>query len=177
MATLQPLVTRFDPASTPTELPNAAFLADAIEALIQVDRSADAEPLIDALERNGQRLGRPWMMAVGARGRSMLLADRGDLDAATRGRRARDRRTRPGADTVRACSNTVAAGPITAAATQKGVRIGEPAGSLGHLRTGWTSRCGPTVPVPNSSEQTSVRAAASSSRRPSSGSPSLPRRA
>jgi DNA-binding NarL/FixJ family response regulator len=48
-----------------------------------VGRSADAEPLIDALERNGQRLGRPWMMAVGARGRSMLLADRGDLDAAT----------------------------------------------------------------------------------------------
>jgi DNA-binding CsgD family transcriptional regulator len=83
MATLQPLVSRFDPASTPTELPDAGFLADAIEALIQVGRSADAEPLIDALERNGQRLGRPWMMAVGARGRSMLLADRGDLDAAT----------------------------------------------------------------------------------------------
>jgi DNA-binding CsgD family transcriptional regulator len=83
MATLQPLVRRFDPASTPTELPDAGFLADAIEALIQVGRSADAEPLIDALERNGQRLGRPWMMAVGARGRSMLLADRGDLDAAT----------------------------------------------------------------------------------------------
>jgi DNA-binding CsgD family transcriptional regulator len=83
MATLQPLVSRFDPASTPTELPDAGFLADAIEALIQVGRSADAEPLIDALERNGQRLGRPWMMAIGARGRSMLLADRGDLDAAT----------------------------------------------------------------------------------------------
>jgi ATP/maltotriose-dependent transcriptional regulator MalT len=83
VATLQPLVTRFDPASTPTELPNATFLADAIEALIQVGRSAEAEPLIGALERNGQRLGRAWMMAVGARGRSMLLADRGDLDAAT----------------------------------------------------------------------------------------------
>jgi DNA-binding NarL/FixJ family response regulator len=83
VATLQPLVDRFDPASTPTELPNAAFLADAIEALIQVGRSADAEPLIGALERNGQRLGRAWMLAVGARGRSMLLADRGDLDAAT----------------------------------------------------------------------------------------------
>jgi DNA-binding NarL/FixJ family response regulator len=83
MATLQPLVSRFDPASTPTELPDAGFLADAIEALIQMGRGADADPLIDALERNGQRLGRPWMMAVGARGRSMLLADRGDLDAAT----------------------------------------------------------------------------------------------
>jgi DNA-binding CsgD family transcriptional regulator len=83
MATLQPLVSRFDPASTPTELPNAGFLTDAIEVLIQVGRSADAEPLIEALERNGQRLGRAWMIAVGARGRSMLLADRGDLDAAT----------------------------------------------------------------------------------------------
>ncbi len=83
IATLQPLMTKFDPASTPTELPNAAFLADAIEALIQVDRGAEAEPLIDALERNGERQGRPWMMAVGARGRSMLLAARGDLDAAS----------------------------------------------------------------------------------------------
>lgn len=83
IATLQPLVTKFDPASTPTELPNAAFLADAVEALIQVGRSAEAEPIIEALERNGQRVGRAWMMAIGARCRSMLLADRGDLDAAS----------------------------------------------------------------------------------------------
>jgi DNA-binding NarL/FixJ family response regulator len=83
IATLQPLLNRFDPASTPTELPNAVFLADAIEALIEVGRSAEAEPLIGALERNGKRLDRPWMLAVGARGRSMLLADQGDLDAAS----------------------------------------------------------------------------------------------
>jgi DNA-binding CsgD family transcriptional regulator len=83
IATLQPLLTKFDPASTPTELPNAAFLADAIEALIQVGRGTEAEPLIDALERNGERQGRAWMIAVGARGRSMLLAARGDLDAAS----------------------------------------------------------------------------------------------
>jgi ATP/maltotriose-dependent transcriptional regulator MalT len=83
VATMQPLVSRFDHVSTPTELPNAAFLEEAIEALIQVGRSAEAEPLVAALERNGQRLGRAWMLAVGARGRSMLLADRGDLDAAT----------------------------------------------------------------------------------------------
>ena len=51
--------------------------------LIHVGRSAEAEPLIGALERNGQRMNRAWMMAVGARCRSMLLADRGDLDAAT----------------------------------------------------------------------------------------------
>jgi DNA-binding CsgD family transcriptional regulator len=82
-ATLQPLVSKFDPASTPTELPSAAFLADAIEALIQVDRAAEAEPLVDALERNGARQDRAWMLAIGARGRSMLLAARGDVDAAS----------------------------------------------------------------------------------------------
>ncbi|MDT5211083.1 MAG: hypothetical protein QOF67_3498, partial [Mycobacterium sp.] len=83
IATLQPLVAKFDPVSTPTELPNAAFLADAIEALIQVGRRAEAEPLIEALERNGQRQDRPWMLAAGARGRAMLLAANGDLEAAS----------------------------------------------------------------------------------------------
>ncbi|MEN3319982.1 MAG: hypothetical protein V7643_3383 [Mycobacterium sp.] len=82
MATMEPLVTSFDPASTPTELPNAAFLTDAIEALIQVGRGAEAEPLIDALERNGEHQDRAWMIAVGGRGRSMLLAARGDLHGA-----------------------------------------------------------------------------------------------
>jgi len=83
LATLGPLLTKFDPASTPTELPNAAFLADAIEALIQIGRGAEAEPLIEALERNGQRQDRAWMLASGARGRAMLLAAGGDLDAAS----------------------------------------------------------------------------------------------
>ena len=83
IATLQPLVTKFDSASSPTELPNAAFLPDAIEALVQLGRHAEAEPLVEALERNGQRLDRPWMLATGARGRSMLLAARGELGAAT----------------------------------------------------------------------------------------------
>jgi DNA-binding NarL/FixJ family response regulator len=82
-ATLAPLVATFDPASTPTELPNAAFLADAIDALIQLDRGAEAEPLIAALERNGERRDRAWMTAIGARGRSLLMAARGDLDAAS----------------------------------------------------------------------------------------------
>jgi DNA-binding CsgD family transcriptional regulator len=82
VATLQPLITRFDPASSPTELPNAAFLPDAVEALVALGRLAEAEPLVDALERNGRRLDRPWMLAVGARGRATLLAAMGDLDAA-----------------------------------------------------------------------------------------------
>lgn len=83
VATMQPLVSKFDPASTPTELPNAAFLPDAIEALIQVGRGAEAEPLIEALERNGERHNRGWMIGAGARGRSMLLASRRELDAAS----------------------------------------------------------------------------------------------
>ena len=99
VATLQPLVAKFNPASTPTELPNATFLVDAIEALIQVGRGTEAEPLIGALERNGERRDRPWMLAAGARGRSMLLAARGDLDAAgefaTRAIAAHDRLQMP----------------------------------------------------------------------------------
>jgi DNA-binding CsgD family transcriptional regulator len=83
LATLGPLLTKFDPASTPTELPNAAFLVDAIEALVQVGRGADAQPLIEALERNGKRHDRAWMLAAAARGRSMLLAAGSDLDAAS----------------------------------------------------------------------------------------------
>jgi DNA-binding NarL/FixJ family response regulator len=82
IAAVQPLVAKFDPDTTPTELPNAAFLPDAIEALVQLGRLAEAEPLVEALERNGRRLDRPWMLAVGARGRSMLLAAAGDVDAA-----------------------------------------------------------------------------------------------
>ena len=79
---VQPMLATFDPHSTPTELPNAAYLPDAVEALVQLDRLTDAEPLVDALERNGRRLDRPWMLAVGGRCRGMLLAATGDLDAA-----------------------------------------------------------------------------------------------
>jgi DNA-binding CsgD family transcriptional regulator len=82
-AALQSLVSKFEPASSPTELPNAGFMPDAIETLVQLGRLAEAQPLVDALERNGERLGRAWMKAVGARGRSMLLAARGDVDAAS----------------------------------------------------------------------------------------------
>ncbi|RAV13899.1 LuxR family transcriptional regulator [Mycolicibacterium sp. GF69] len=81
-AALQPMLSAFDPETTPTELPNAAYLPDAIEALIQLDRLADVEPLIAALERNGRRVNRQWMLAMGARSRAMLLAARGDLDGA-----------------------------------------------------------------------------------------------
>src|SRR5262249_34532398 len=38
----------------------------------------------EALERNGRRLDRRWMLAGGARCRSMLLASRGDVEAAAK---------------------------------------------------------------------------------------------
>ena len=44
-------------------------------------RITPAESLVQTLERNGRRLDRAWMLAIGARCRSMLLAAAGDLDA------------------------------------------------------------------------------------------------
>ena len=44
----------------------------------------EAESLIGALERNGSQLDRAWMLAVGARCRSMWLAARGDVAGAER---------------------------------------------------------------------------------------------
>ena len=82
LAAVAPLLAAFDPESSPTELPGAAFLPDAIEALVQLGRLAEAAPLVEALERNGRRFDRAWMSAVGARGRAMLLAAHGDLDGA-----------------------------------------------------------------------------------------------
>jgi DNA-binding CsgD family transcriptional regulator len=83
LTTLQPLLDRFD--TTPgTELMTSAYVPDAVEAMVALDRLDDAEPLIEALECNGSHLDRPWMLAVGARCRSMWLAARGDLVAADR---------------------------------------------------------------------------------------------
>lgn len=81
MEILQPLISIFDTVPG-TEIITAWYLPDAVEALISLDRAHDAEPLIEALERNGRRLDRPWMMAVGARCRGMWLAAHGDVEAA-----------------------------------------------------------------------------------------------
>jgi ATP/maltotriose-dependent transcriptional regulator MalT len=78
---LKPLLSTLDVAAT--EIFVASFVPDAVEALVALDRLAEAEPLIDALEHNGARLDRPWMLAVGARCRAMLLAAHGDVDAAS----------------------------------------------------------------------------------------------
>ena len=109
LAAAEPLLSRFDPNSQATEIINAAFLPDAIEALVQLGRLAEAEPLVEALERNGRRLDRSWMLAVGARGRAMMLAALGDLDgAAAAAQRAMAEHDRL-ADAVRAGADPAAA--------------------------------------------------------------------
>jgi DNA-binding CsgD family transcriptional regulator len=77
---LEPLLSRHAPDST--EINAAAYLPDAVEALVEQGRLAEAEPLTQALERNGRRLDRAWMLAVGARCRAMVLAAQGELTGA-----------------------------------------------------------------------------------------------
>ncbi|WP_370647097.1 helix-turn-helix transcriptional regulator [Mycobacterium sp. IDR2000157661] len=81
LTTLQPMLDGL--AERPgIEIMTGAFLADAVEAMIALGRHSDAEPLIEALERTGTRLSRQWMIAVGARCRSMWLAATGDVPRA-----------------------------------------------------------------------------------------------
>ena len=81
IAHLEPLLAEFDPVHD-TEMLTGSYLPDAVEALTALGRVDEAEPLVAALERNGAHHDRPWMLAVGARSRSHLLAARGELDAA-----------------------------------------------------------------------------------------------
>jgi DNA-binding CsgD family transcriptional regulator/tetratricopeptide (TPR) repeat protein len=77
---LKPVLDAFNPAIT--EIEGGRHLPDAIEALTALGRAEDAKPLVDALQRNGRRLDRPWMLAMGARGQGHLRAVRGDLAGA-----------------------------------------------------------------------------------------------
>lgn len=81
LQTLKSLLESFDPEHH-TEIMAGAWLPDAVEALTAVGRSEEAEPLVAALEANGGRFDRPWMLAVGARCRALVSAARGDLDGA-----------------------------------------------------------------------------------------------
>jgi ATP/maltotriose-dependent transcriptional regulator MalT len=80
LAELQPLLSRMHPEAT--EIFVAAFIPDVVEALVALDRLDQAEPLVAALQSNGRRLDRAWMLAVGARGRAMMMAADGDIDGA-----------------------------------------------------------------------------------------------
>jgi len=79
-----PSLSRFDPMSSPTEIFAASIVPDAVEALTELGRPDEAEPRVDALELNGRRLDRPWMLAVGARCRATVLAARCHVGAAVR---------------------------------------------------------------------------------------------
>lgn len=81
LQTLQPLLSSFDPDHD-TEIETGAFLPDAVAALAALGRAEEAEPLVTALQANGIRHDRPWMLAVGARSRALLTAVSGDLDGA-----------------------------------------------------------------------------------------------
>lgn len=81
LETLKPLLASFDPEHD-TEIETGAFLPDATAALAALGRGREAEPLVAALEANGIRHDRPWMLAVGARSRAILKAVNGDLDGA-----------------------------------------------------------------------------------------------
>ncbi len=65
-----------------TEIASWWFLPDLMEAAFALGRTDEFEPWVDALEDNGARLNRPWMIAIGARCRTMLLAARGEIHAA-----------------------------------------------------------------------------------------------
>lgn len=81
LQTLKPLLENFD-CSHGTEIMAGAWIPDAVEALTSTGRAADAESLVTSLEHNGARHDRPWMLAMGARCRALVLAAGGDLDAA-----------------------------------------------------------------------------------------------
>ena len=95
---MEPLVSQIDtiPIGGPM---STAFIPEAVEALVAMGRLDDAEPMVHALERSGSRLDQAWTLAVGARCRSMVLAAKGDLEAAvTMAQRAmaeHDRRPMP----------------------------------------------------------------------------------
>jgi DNA-binding NarL/FixJ family response regulator len=82
LTTLTPLRAMLEAFPESTEVITAFYVPDAVEALIHLGRLGEAEPMIVALERNGERLDRPWMKATGARCRGMLLAARGDVNDA-----------------------------------------------------------------------------------------------
>ncbi len=58
------------------------FLPEALEAMIALGHLDRAEKLIDQLESRSREMGRTWILSVALRCRGLLLAARGDLNAA-----------------------------------------------------------------------------------------------
>jgi DNA-binding CsgD family transcriptional regulator len=58
------------------------FQADAVEALVELERLDEAERLLGRLEQQGTALDRPWALATAARCRGLLRAAQGDHECA-----------------------------------------------------------------------------------------------
>lgn len=78
---LDPVVTQVE-AINVYEYPFAMSIPDAIEALIATGDLARAGRLIENMEALGQRLERPWALALSGRNRALLHAAGGDLERA-----------------------------------------------------------------------------------------------
>jgi DNA-binding CsgD family transcriptional regulator len=82
LAALAPMEAKLDAALQTSEIIAASFVPDMVEAMVNLGRAASAEPLVAALERNGRRRDRAWMLAIGGRCRAMVSAADGDVTAA-----------------------------------------------------------------------------------------------
>jgi DNA-binding CsgD family transcriptional regulator len=88
LTVLAPLLGRLKAAPEAVELIASSFVPDAVEALVALGRLEEAEFLAVALQSNGLRLDRAWLLAVGHRCRSMIEAGHGELqDAKTSAQR------------------------------------------------------------------------------------------
>jgi DNA-binding CsgD family transcriptional regulator len=82
-AALDPLAAPFEHEEVPDPA-RVFFIPDEIEALIGLGRLEPAERLLANFEAAARRLQRRWALMMAARCRALLLAARGDLDAAAR---------------------------------------------------------------------------------------------
>lgn len=109
--------------------------------MVALGHHADAEPLIAALERNGRRLDRPWMLAIAARCRANLLAAQGDICGGRAHGARRNSRARSTADAVRARPHPADAGTTATSSALEGALARDPARGAacfrgdGHLAT------------------------------------------
>jgi DNA-binding CsgD family transcriptional regulator len=80
---LAPVVEAWHQISSSDPIPGGIlYVGDAAEALISVGRAEEALPIVERLESGGRELGRAWAIAVGARCRALMQAERGDHQGA-----------------------------------------------------------------------------------------------
>jgi ATP/maltotriose-dependent transcriptional regulator MalT len=81
LSVVQPVIDGLFDDPEYSEIIVASCVSDAVEAMVALGRLDDADRLTELMERNGNRLDRPWMRAVGGRCRGMVLAAQGDITA------------------------------------------------------------------------------------------------